>query len=173
MGNRQLYLFSHNKNNEKGSNRPKVILPLDTLILLSVITILLFTLSFSMGVEKGKKVILSEKETSKEIANPAQFKGTTTTKSEKIKKNIKVIKQPKEKIKEKERYHVQVASFKKENSALREVKSLENKGYPVTIIKKGDYVVIYVGGFENEGEAKSNFIDLRKRYKDCIFKKSL
>jgi len=53
------------------------------------------------------------------------------------------------------------------------VKSLESNGYPVTVMKKGDYVVIYVGGFENKGEAKTNFINLKKKYKDCIFKNSL
>ena len=68
---------------------------------------------------------------------------------------------------------MQVASFKKENSAQAEVERLEENGYPVRIMKKGDYVVIYVGGFESEREARSSFNDLKKRYRDCIFKKSL
>jgi len=173
MGNKQLYLFGHNKNNEKGSGRPKIILPLDTLILLGVIAILLFTLSFSIGVEKGKRVILGKETLSKKIIKPIQIEEANTIKNKEIKINTNIIKKPKEKVEEKERYHVQVASFKKENSALREIKSLENNGYQTTVMKKGDYVVIYVGGFENKSEAKSNFIDLKKKYKDCIFKNSL
>jgi len=174
MSGRQLYLFSHRKDHEKGSNRPKVILPLDTLILLGVIAILLFTISFSVGVEKGKSIARGVEETKKDIANPAQNQDTATTENKSINKDATVNQRSKEEVgEEKERYHVQVASFKKENSARKEVESLEKSGYPVRIMKKGDYVVIYVGGFENEGKARSNFKDLKKKYKDCIFRKSL
>lgn len=171
MRGRQLYLFSHRKDNEKGSGRPKVILPLDTLILLGVITILLFTISFSMGVERGKNIAHGVKE---ETTSPAQSQDTVTTKNKGINKDVEANQRSKEEVEEeKERYHVQVASFRKENSASKEVERLENNGYPVVVMKKGDYVVIYVGGFKSEGEARSNLKDLKKRYKDCIFKKSL
>jgi len=164
MRGKQLYLFSHRKDNEKGSGRPKVILPLDTLILLGVIAILLFTISFSIGVERGKNI----------IASPARSQDTATTRNKSINKDAEANQRLKEEAgEERERYHVQVASFKKENSASKEVKRLENNGYPVVVTKKGDYVVIYVGGFESEREARSNFKDLKKKYKDCIFRKSL
>ena len=173
MSGKQLYLFTHRKDNTKDSGRPKVILPLDTLILLGVITILLFTISFSMGVERGKSITQGIKGAKKEIS-PAQSQDTATSKNKSINKDAEATQRSKKKVEEKkERYHVQVASFKKENSARKEVERLEEGGYPVRIMKKGDYVVIYVGGFENEGEAKSNFKDLKKRYKDCIFRKSL
>jgi len=175
MRGKQLYLFNHHRDNEKGSSRPKVILPLDTLILLGVITILLFTISFSLGVEKGKRITRKIEGIKKEIANPGiQNQNTTTTKNKSINKKAEAIQRPKEKVVEdRKRYHVQVASFKKENSAQAEVERLEENGYPVRIMKKGDYVVIYVGGFESEREARSSFNDLKKRYRDCIFKKSL
>jgi len=173
MSGKQLYLFTHRKDNTKDSGRPKVILPLDTLILLGVIAILLFTISFSMGVERGKSNTQGTEGAKKEIS-PAQDQDTATSRNESTNKDTEVNQRSKKKVEEeKERYHVQVASFKKENSARKEVERLEEGGYPVRIIKKGDYVVIYVGGFESEGEAKSNFKDLKKRYKDCIFRKSL
>ena len=176
MSGKQLYLFGHRKDNEKGSSRPKVILPLDTLILLGVIAILLFTISFSMGVERGKSITRRVKGVKEEVASPgAQSQDTTaTTRGKSINKDVEANQRSKEEAgEERERYHVQVASFKKENSALKEVERLENNGYPVTVMKKGDYVVIYVGGFRSEGEARSNFKNLKKRYKDCIFRKSL
>lgn len=175
MRGKQLYLFSHHKDNEKDSGRPKVILPLDTLILLGVITILLFTISFSLGVEKGKSITRRIGESKEKIASPGiQNQDTAKTRNKSINKKAKTIQWPKKEIvEEKERYHVQVASFKKENSAQVEVKRLKESGYPVRIMKKGDYVVIYVGGFESEREARSSFNDLKKRYRDCIFKKSL
>jgi len=178
MSGKQLYLFGHRNENNKVSGRPKVILPQDTLILLGVIAILLFTMFFSMGVEKGKNITRGVRGVKEEIVSPNRSQDTATTRNKSISKDAETNQRAKEEVKEeageeRERYHVQVASFKKENSARKEVERLESNGYPVVVMKKGDYVVIYVGGFENEREARSNFKDLKERYKDCIFKKSL
>ncbi len=163
MRGKQLYLFGFHKNSDKASGRPKVILPLDTLILLGVIIILLFTLLFSLGVERGKKVVLRSKDKEENLSKPDIIKDSVTAVSAPQKAADK------EKDTEKT-YHVQVASFHKENSARKEAESLENDGYPVVITRKGDYVVIYVGGFKNKNEAKNNFENLQKRYKDCFLK---
>ena len=174
MSGKQLYLFSHHKDNEKGNNRPKVILPLDTLILMSVIAILLFTISFSMGVEKGKKIIQGKEKVKEGVASSTLSQDTAKIKSKDIDETTKANQGKKEEVREEnDSYHVQVASFKKENSARKEVQRLEDNGYPVVVMKKGDYLVLYVGGFENKGEAKNNFKNLKKMYKDCIFKNSL
>ena len=175
MSGRQLYLFTHHKDSTKASGRPKVILPLDTIILLGVIIILLFTISFSMGVERGKNITDNiEKAGNKTIVPVQSQDNTATSRNTSINKDAGANQQSSEEAEnERKRYHVQVASFKKENSARKEVERLEENGYPVRILKKGEYIVIYVGGFENEGEAKNNFKNLRKKYKDCIFKNSL
>lgn len=173
MRGKQLYLFSHHKDNAGGSSRSMVILPLDILILLSVIAILLFTISFSMGVERGKKVALKSGKTKEElIKSRSRNENTIIIRNEN--RNAETPSRAADRNEEdKNSYHVQVASFKKENSARKEVEKLESNGYPVVVMKKGNYVVIYVGGFENEKEARSNFKNLKKKYKDCIFKKSL
>ncbi|MBU2102855.1 MAG: SPOR domain-containing protein [Candidatus Omnitrophota bacterium] len=56
MDEKQLHLFGvdEGKNTKK---RYTVILPLDTLILLLIVAVLLFTLSFSLGVERGRKIV--------------------------------------------------------------------------------------------------------------------
>lgn len=173
MRGKQLYLFSHRKDNEEGSSRLRVILPLDILILLSVIAILLFTISFSMGVERGKKVAFSAGKTKEElIKSQSRSENTTIIRNEN--RNAEIPSKAADRDEgNRNSYHVQVASFKKENSARKEVEKLKSNGYPVVVMKKGNYLVIYVGGFENEKEARSSFKDLKKRYKDCIFKKSL
>lgn len=160
MKGKQLYLFGFHKNDDKASTRPKIILPLDTLILLGVIVILIFTLLFSLGVEQGKKVVLDSKNKEKDLISPKIFKDSVT-----------IIPDLKEATIEEKKYHVQVASFRKKNSAREEAQSLENDGYPVMIARKGNYLVIYVGAFKNELEAKSNFKNLQKKYKDCLLKK--
>ena len=56
MKDKQLYLFGFNKDENKDSGRQKVVLPLDGIVLFVIIAVLIFTLSFSLGVEKGKKI---------------------------------------------------------------------------------------------------------------------
>ena len=171
MREKQLYLFGLRKNNDKASGQPKIILPLDTLILLGVIVILLFTILFSLGVERGKKIALRLKNKGENIEEQNQAVNSTTAKNEVLKQDNLAPQKTVDKEKEIEReYHVQVASFHKEKSARKEAQSLKDNGYPVAIMKKGDYVVIYVGGFRDKREAKNNIKDLQKKYKDCFLK---
>ncbi len=173
MIGKQLYLFGLGNDNKQASSRPKVILPLDTLILLGVIAILVFTISFSLGVERGKKIALNSEGAGQGLRSPAKTADSITTKAKggNLPNNNLTPQESAEEEKEEKGYHVQVASFHKQNSAQREAKSLEDIGYPVRILKKGDYLVIYVGGFQDEREAKNNFKNLRKKYKDCILRK--
>lgn len=77
----------------------------------------------------------------------------------------------KESVKKGNIYRIQVASFRKENSANIEARRLKKNGYPVSVMKKGDYVVVYVGSFEDEKEAKNNFKALKEKYTDCILRR--
>lgn len=51
-----MHLFGYDEAKES-KKRYTVILPLDTLILLLIVVVLLFTLSFSLGVERGRKIV--------------------------------------------------------------------------------------------------------------------
>jgi len=172
MRGKQLYLFGSRKDNDKTSGRPKVILPLDTLILLGVIVILLFTILFSLGVERGKKIALRLKNEGENIEEHNRAADSITAKNEDSTQDILAPQKTVDKEKKVERkYHVQVASFHKVKSAREEAQSLKDNGYPVVIMKKGDYVVIYVGGFKDKREAKNNIKDLQRKYKDCFLKR--
>lgn len=54
MAEEQLHFFDFK---EKNSKRRQISLPLDTLILLFIIIVLLFLLSFSLGVERGRRIV--------------------------------------------------------------------------------------------------------------------
>ena len=180
MKGKQLYLFRSHKDSEKSSGRYRIIFHLDTLILLSVVIILLLTFSFSLGVERGKKNVARDLGNQRqELAgstNPTeslqpektqeQKKQTTQLQDNTSGENIE--KKEKKKL---PRYNIQVASFQRENSAQRAAESLKKKGYPVLIKKKQGYVVVYVGSFDNEKEAKSSLNLLRQTYKDCILRR--
>lgn len=56
MKEKQLSLFTIEKTSASNKNRYKLILPLDALFLGAALAILLLILSFSLGVEQGKKI---------------------------------------------------------------------------------------------------------------------
>jgi len=70
-----------------------------------------------------------------------------------------------------EGYCVQVASFEKNESALKEAENLKKSGYPVLIIQKGKYSVVYAGRFKEEKEAKTSLNKLKAKYKDCVLRR--
>ena len=68
MNEKQLHLFGYDEGQES-KKRYTVIVPLDTLILLLIVAVLLFTLSFSLGVERGRKIVyLSADDKNKAVA---------------------------------------------------------------------------------------------------------
>lgn len=184
MRGKQLYLFGSHKDSEKRTIGQRVNLHLDTLILSSVIGILALTLSFSLGVEKGKKIALSKLNPESEPAGIDQNKIGILPVEEATRTEINNSKpansqsqnagggQQEEKEEKKQKiYNIQVACFYKDQTAQRAAKNLQERGFPVLVKRKGKYAVVYVGGFDDEVEAKSSLKVLRKEYKDCILRK--
>ncbi len=175
MEDEQLYFFGLKKNATSQKKRLKIILPLDTLILLSIVFIILSVVFFSLGVENGKKIALH---TNKSIATTTTNNIQNSKKSSpELSKQQSNLKQPEKKVDKKntekinDSYHIQIASFHKENAAQKEAANLKKTGYPVLIRKSGKYVVVYVGGFSNKGEATKRMECLKKKYKDCILRR--
>ncbi|MCM8788151.1 MAG: SPOR domain-containing protein [Candidatus Omnitrophica bacterium] len=69
MDEKQLYLFDNITNNSL-KRRYVIALPLDTIVLMSVIIVLLLIFSYSIGVERGKKIVYSS---SKEMYMAGDF----------------------------------------------------------------------------------------------------
>jgi cell division protein FtsN len=173
MREKQLHLFDFEEDKKRINRRPMITLPLDTCILGAVIVILLFVFTFSLGVEKGRKTAffyfqqVRKTQTEKEEKNvreiedeKADSKGKSSKKEEKTRQD-----------KEENIYVIQVASYIKKDAALKEAERLQNKGYPVLVLKKGKYLVIFVGEFKNKKDALKNMELLKKRYKDCFIRR--
>ena len=175
MKERQLSLFASKNESAGNKNRYKLILPLDALFLGSAVAILLLILSFSLGVERGKKIASASIASSQAQDEKVEPLKNIRTKKAKIQEDTppqEPIKQAQEKsIKKDNVYRIQVASFHKENSANAEAQKLKNDGYQVLTMRKGDWVAVYVGSFEDEKEAESNLKDLREKYADCILRR--
>ncbi|MGE0269084.1 MAG: SPOR domain-containing protein [Candidatus Omnitrophota bacterium] len=69
------------------------------------------------------------------------------------------------------KYTIQVASFKEEQSALKEEVNLRKKGYETSIMQKGKYSIVCVGKFSAHQEAKQFSERLKNRYKDCLVRR--
>ncbi|MBP7088181.1 MAG: SPOR domain-containing protein [Candidatus Omnitrophica bacterium] len=188
MEGKQLYFFNLNKNTEKTDSQATIVLSLDKIILLGVITLILLMVSFSFGVEKGKRITLvSLQQKTEENKLNTTSKINISEQQEPVEQQLaapqelpqpsvmdnteKTIKTDIDENKNIAKYYIQVASFQKENSAKEEANILKTKGYPVIIAKKGNYIVVYVGNFNDEKEAKHKLQILKERYKDCILRR--
>lgn len=128
--------------------------------------------SFSLGVEKGRKtatlkldshldMAASDKKGSVEIqpATPAQ-----TTKPEQARYVSEEKKAP-------QNYTIQVATFETATYAQKEAEQLRKKGFVTLVVPKGKYNIVCVGNFYSKETAKSLLAELKKRYQDCFIRR--
>lgn len=238
MRDKQLNLFGIDDNNSDMKKRYTIILPLDTIILLSIVVLLLLTLAFSLGVERGRKIALRNLEKkeklllerdsiiAKDTFTPESYnqqvkpiepkleeqtiEETTPILPEKKEAVKKEDKNSKDSVKAKEKkeqpvvtknneektakkeidkkqskdkpvveknstntegYIIQIASYNSEEAASIAAEVLKKKGYQVSLSKKGKFVVLYVGPFNNKNEADKSLKTLKDRYKDSFIRR--
>ncbi|MDD5238565.1 MAG: SPOR domain-containing protein [Candidatus Omnitrophica bacterium] len=190
--NSQLELFSktaaYGDSARGASNKPflafiwnyeKTILTIIGIIFISII-------SFSLGVEKGKKISASKNNSFFDIAsNQLQEKNKPIEKQ--ASSQIKVLEQKEQgqflvarkigitndlsSLTQKQGFTIQLASFKTKALAQKEAGALEKKGFSTLILTKGKYMVLCVGKFPKKETAQSSLSELRKRYKDCYIRR--
>ena len=137
-------------------------------------------IAFSLGVKRGQKgasiqpsdstINTASKNTNKDLAKEASPKVKKILQSElkqkKIKEKKSIIKKS-----PKGMYAIQVASFKKTNSANKEMSSLKEKDFKSYVVNKGEYLCVFVGNFYNKKEAKNFLKKLKQKYDDCFIRK--
>lgn len=188
----QLELFSQK---DAFQARPRVKKPIlsyiwawEKTILLAIAFIIASIGSFSLGVEKGKKIallkitpqieqaqsiktkpIIMPVKTNQQQNQAAGSEINQKTTPQPVRQDNGIIgRQP---IKPSEQYTIQIASFQGRKFADKEAEILKKKGLTPRISAKGGYSVIYVGSFPNKETAKSLLTKLKKRYKDCFLRR--
>jgi len=140
--------------------------------------------SFSLGVEKGKRLAVKTAQTSlivntqiqsgqvapRELKLPASPVSNTAIKPNNYSTDTVVTKLD-AKPQHSGRYTIQVASFKTSSLAQKESKELEKKGFSTIVSSKGKYVILCVGNFAGREEAKTTLSQLKKRYEDCFIRR--
>lgn len=171
----------------------------DTLILSAIIIVLIMALLFSLGVERGRHIALLQQTTQQRAQtdkvlrvsesassnNPVQPLNAPAS-SETQEGNIEALlaeantqqhltvltasQKAENQFNAQETCAIQLASFMQEPIAQKEAKRLEEKGYRVSVLKKGKYIVVFVN-FKDTNEAQKNIATLKKKYKDCFIRR--
>lgn len=145
---------------------------------------LICLVSFSLGVEKGKRTAVvgiaplleqPRLEETADIAVPPQTPPAITHTPADIRALASgrpgvqeaALKQKQKKAS----YTIQVASISEPKNARRQLASLENKGYSAFSLVKGKYTVICVGRFSDKEDARNNLEKLKVKYPDCLIRR--
>lgn len=162
----QLQIFPEDKEikETKSSNLINLLSKYEKRIKLSIIFIISLLITYSIGIEKGKKIMQAER---KENLISAEYKEPKLITPEEIRE----IESKKDEIQEVKGYIIQVATYRKIPHAEKEVKNLKKKGYQSFTKKIGDFIVVYVGNFQSKDEAKIYLKRLKNYYSDCFIRK--
>ena len=129
-------------------------------ILIIIVIFIISLIFFSLGVEKGKKLTFKKIEPAFKQANQGQIKQKS--------KELLLIENQQSNKNLLSKYTIQVASFKTEAYARKEVKRLQKKGVRAWVTSKGNYACVCVGKFLKKQEAKTTLNQLKKMYQDCF-----
>ena len=161
-----------------------ITLSFENIIVLTVFLFMGIILSFSVGVERGKRLVSSEnpsfkatlvaeketkKEALKEIVIPEEIHETVTAKAETLEpvesQQGGLTRESLQKY-----FTIQVASFKTREHAEKEADILVKKGFESFVIPKGKYIIVCAGKFLTRDDAKNFSSQLKYKYKDCLIR---
>lgn len=190
----QFEFFSGNtKNSPNNKNFGKVFkcltLSFENIIVLCIIFVMSLVLTFSFGVEKGKKVVVPAGAQSEEIARvvalqaegvPMPVEPMVPAPVIQVETELElpevaaaaVVENSVAVNTDEDFFTIQVASFKLEKNAQLEADKLKKDvGCDIFIIAKGDYSIVCVGKFIERTKAIEFSGKLKNRYNDCLVRR--
>lgn len=167
----QLELFSRAEDSDKKRNDARnsflgYVRSYEKVILLFICFMVTGIISFSLGVEKGKHLTISQGNLQLEATNlkmGSQNMNQTIVLKElapKIDKNSAP-----------QNYTVQLASYRSKSYAEKEAEQLKKKGFKALVISKGSYSIVCVGNFANKEMARPLLSELKKAYRDSFIRR--
>lgn len=139
-------------------------------VLIIICFIVTGIVSFSLGVERGKRLasvkLNSRFDTALKIQPPQDTQQIPKPAIEKP--QIIIPQQPKENI---QGYTIQVATYQTKTYARQEANNLKKKGFLAVVIPKGVHTILCVGNFTDKGAARALLAQLKKRYRDCFIRR--
>ena len=188
--NSQLELFSQGKaygNTKSGATHKSFlgyIRGYEKTSLMIITFIITVIISFSLGVEKGKKTRVANSGTRldlalkiqqpvavKTAALPAQPSKLPVPQPQPVLEKRNVMPQQESQEYIHNNYTIQLASYQNKTSAQKEAEALKKRGLTPLIVSKGKFSVLCVGNFPNKKTAESLLVELKKRYRDCLIRR--
>lgn len=141
--------------------------------MIAIFSVLLVVLSFSLGVEKGRRNLPKVSISSQPVnLLPAEKKVISkTVVAPQIKKDLAIISQSEKVLSPVKNYTVQVATFKQQASVQLESAKLKKLGYEIWVRPSGEYSQLCVGRFASKEEAEAFRKKLEKKYSDCLIRR--
>lgn len=152
------------------------------LIIIAFITISI--VSFSLGVEKGKRIVSANslieraaliKPAQPKVYEPVQKQDAALDNTSAQVVGTESVAKAKTAIDQKtaKGYTIQLASYKMKANAQQEADMLKKKGLSPLFLNKGNYVVLCVGNFPDRSTAESLLSELKKqkRYSGCLIRR--
>jgi len=154
----------------------------EKVIILSFCFLITIIISFSFGVEKGKRVALSEQDARFDVANNTQAasaKKLAITQELNKAQNKTLVKpalyNPKENVSTQIKtgnYIIQLASYQNKLLAQKDAESLKKIGLtPFMFSSKKGYTILCVGSFSNKDSAQQMLTELKKKYHDGFIRR--
>lgn len=189
---RQAELFDNLPGREKEMNSRKFTLPKWSLSLscensffIIIVFVMLMIACYSLGVEKGKHLVALNNNIN-QYTNPigieekkAQTEPAVSIIEEPRKEKIRLETARTEKAKPqaiskepiRNKPYIQVATFRTDKYAGKEINRLKSKGYRPFILCSGKFRQVCVGGYKDKTDAEKALKNLRRLYADCILRK--
>lgn len=148
-------------------------------VILVICFILTSVISFTLGMEKGKRNAARAQNFRPDLADKLNEFATqgqsakTPAPSQKqiITTPAKNISQPAESEENLSGYTIQLASYKSKTTAQKEAKKLQNSGHKTVVLSKGNYIIVCVGAFANKNIATTQLSKLKKTYHDSFVRR--
>ena len=172
---KQVEFFKDISDKSKGSGKnrlrlAKIALSLsyENMIILSIGLIMLLIVCYSLGVERGRQLAQVKGEDMNIEQEQAESSPQEVAPKPKEKRMQIKVAQVTEVFKASP--YIQVASFRTDKYAIKEMEGLKSKGYQPYLARWGRYTVVCVGGYKDKDEAHQALVDLKKLYADCILR---
>ncbi len=177
---------------------PYVKIPIEYIVIIVIGMLVLTVIAYAVGVEKGRNTagakigrditieqtenaikVETEEPATSTIPNELVYKPLEEDTSEILRENEKInddfsVLLEKETEKQEqvhELYTIQLASFKKEELAKKELQKLKKENITADVTKKGEWYQVYAVGYHTIEEANKAKEELLKEYKDCYIRR--
>jgi len=147
----------------------------EKVIITAIVFLVSGIISFSLGVERGKKLAFLKMDSRFELAGktskpavPAAPAQRSAPAAAPAGENIAAPEKPRDNL---QNFTIQVVSCSSKANAQQEAERLKKKGFSPLVLTKGRFAIVCVGKFPSKATAETLLVELKRRYRDCFIRR--